>query len=264
MQLQRIILLTFLTLISFKSVFSQEKTNPGTLVTDRPDQTESPTLVPKGYLQIETGAFYEDAGEDAFKQKTTTFNTMLLRYGLLDNLELRVGWDFAETKTEINGTELDDIASGLSPLLLGAKIGITEEKGILPEIGLLGHLHLPFSAGNDFRPETTGVDFRFSFAHTLSKKSSLSYNLGAAWGDDSPEAAYVYTFVYGYSITDNLGVYVELYGDLPEDSRANHLWDAGFTYLLSDSIQLDATVGSGITEGQNLLLSAGVSVRLPN
>ncbi len=264
MQLQRNILFTFLIGLIINTTFSQEKTDPGTLVTDRPDQTESPTVVPKGYLQIETGAFYKDAGEDIFKQKTTTFNTTLLRYGLLDNLELRVGWDFAETKTEINGIELDDIASGLSPLLLGAKIAVAEEKGWLPEIGFLGHLYLPFSAGTDFKPETTGVDFRFSFAHTLNDKSSLSYNLGAAWGDDSPEAAYVYTLVYGYSITDNLGIYAELYGDMPEDSSANHLWDAGFTYLLSNSIQLDATVGSGITEGQNLLLSAGVSVRLPN
>ncbi len=264
MKLKRTILFTFCTSISFYSVFSQEKTEPGALVTDRPDQTESPTVVPKGFLQIETGAFYEDSGENAFKQKTTTFNTTLLRYGLLDNLELRVGWDFTETKTEINGTELDDVASGLSPLLLGTKIGVIEEKGWLPQIGLIGHLFLPFSAGNDFRPETTGVDFRFSFAHTLSEKSSLSYNLGAEWGNDSPEAAYIYTISYGYSVTDTFGIFAELYGDLPEDSSPNHLWDAGLTYRLSDSIQLDATIGSGITEGQNLLLSAGVSIRLPN
>ncbi len=263
MQLHRIILLTFLSCLSFNSIFSQE-TNPlGPLVTDRPDATESPTLVPKGYLQIETGAFFEESGNDTFKEKTTTFNTTLLRYGILENLELRVGWDFAETKTEINDTELDDIASGLSPLLLGAKIAVAEEKGLLPEIGIIGHVFLPFTAGKDFRPETTGVDFRFSFAHTLSKKSSLSYNLGAEWGNDSPEAAYIYTVAYGYSITNTFGIYAELYGDLPEDSSANHLWDAGLTYLLSDNIQLDATVGSGITEGQNLLLSAGISIRLP-
>ncbi len=264
MKLRGTILFTFFASLSFSSIFSQEKTAPGALITDRPDATESPTVVPKGYLQIETGAFYEDSGEDAFKQKTTTFNTTLLRYGLLDNLELRIGWDFAEVKTEINGTELDDVASGLSPLLLGAKIGVAKEKGWLPEIGLIGHVFLPFSAGEDFRPETTGIDFRFSFAHTLSEKSSLSYNLGAEWGDDSSEAAYIYTISYGYSVTDTFGLYAELYGDLPEDSSANHLWDAGVTYLLSDSIQLDATVGSGITKGQNLLLSAGVSIRLPN
>ncbi len=264
MKLYRNIVLTFSMSIFFNAIYSQEQNNPGTLITDRPDATESPSVIPRGYLQIETGALYEDAGEDAFKQHTTTFNTTLLRYGVLENLELRIGWDFSEIKTDINGVTQENIASGLSPLLLGAKININKEKGWIPEMGLLTHVYLPFSASTDFRPETTGVDFRFSFAHTLSEKSSLSYNLGAAWGDDSPEAAYIYTVSYGYSITDTLGVYAELYGDLPEDSKANHLWDAGLTYVLNDSVQLDATIGSGITDGQNLLLSAGISVRLPN
>ncbi len=265
MQIRSLILLIIFCNLFFIHVSAQHTdTTFGPLITDRPDATEAPTVVPKGYLQIETGAFYEDVGDDTFTQETTTFNTTLLRYGLLDNLELRVGWDFAETKSASNGIELPDLESGLSPLLLGAKIGITEEKGILPEIGIIGHLFLPFTAAKDFKPETTGVDFRFSFTHTLSEKSSLSYNLGAEWGNDSPEAAYIYTIAYGYSITDALGMYAELYGDFPEDNKANHLWDAGLTYLLNNNIQLDATVGSGITKGQNLLLSAGISFRLPN
>lgn len=264
MYINKIALLTFLSCLSFNLFFSQEAKELGTLITDRPDATESPTVIPKGYLQIETGAFYEDQGNNAFKKKTTTFNTTLLRYGLTDHLEIRVGWDFAESKTEIKSTEQVGITSGLSPLLLGAKIAIIEEKGWIPEMGFLGHLYLPFTAGTDFKTETTGVDFRFSFTHTLSKRSSLSYNLGAAWTDDSPEAAYIYTFAYGYSITDALGIYAELYGDLPENNKATHLWDAGLSYLVNDAIQLDATIGSGITEGQNLLLSAGVSMRFPN
>ncbi|WP_340076035.1 transporter [Leptobacterium sp. I13] len=241
----------------------QDKIDEGTLVTDRPDQTESPTLVPKGYLQVETGAFYEDNGDGVFKEKTMTYNTTLFRYGLLDNLELRLGADFARVTTEINGIKLSDVANGLSPLLLGLKIGITEEKGTLPEIGLLGALFLPFSAGDDFRPATTGADIRLAFAHTLSEKSSLSYNLGAQWGNDSPEVAYIYTLAYGYSLTDKLGLYAELYGDFPENGTANHFWDAGMTYLLSDNIQLDATIGTGINNDQNILLSAGVSFRIP-
>ena len=56
-------------------------------------------------------------------------------------------------------------------------------------MALLGHLYLPFTAGEDFKPETTGADFRFSMAHTLNERSSLSYNIGAQWGDDSPEVA---------------------------------------------------------------------------
>jgi len=264
MQLKRISLFGLLTIINLIAIHSQEKTDYGILVTDRPDATESPTVVPAGYIQIETGAKIEESEFGFLKETTTTYNTTLLRYGLLDNLELRVGWDFNEIKTESNSLTSAGVQSGLSPLLFGAKVAITEEKKWLPEIGIIGHIFLPFTASNDFRPETTGVDFRFSFAHTLSEKSSIAYNLGAQWGDDSPEAAYIYTIAYGYSITDSFGLYAELYGDFPEDNKANHLWDAGLTYLLSNSIQLDATVGSGITEGQQLLLSAGISIRLPN
>ena len=250
------------TITSALIVCAQEETPE--MITDRPDATESPNTVPVGTLQVETGAFYETFEDDAnFKTETLGYNTSLFRYGLLDNLELRVGFNFEEAQATIGGQKLDDVASGFSPLLLGVKVEIAEEKGLLPEIGLLGHLQLPFTAGSDYKPTTTGADFRFSFAHTLSKKSSFAYNLGAQWGNDSPEIAYVYTLVYGYSISEKLGFYAELYGDLPENTRANHLWDAGFTYLVSNNVQLDATVGSSITEGQDLLLAAGVSFRLP-
>lgn len=234
------------------------------MITDRPDATESPSAVPVGSLQIETGAFYESYKEGDIKNETLGYNTTLLRYGVLKNFEVRVGWNFEEGRTSIDDTKIDDVASGFSPLLLGMKVEIAEEKGWLPEIGFLGHLMLPFTASSDFRPETTGVDFRFSLSHTLNDKSSIAYNIGAQWGNDSSEAAYVYTLVYGYSILDSLGVYAEVYGDLPEDSKANHYWDAGLTYSITNNIQLDATVGKSITDGQDILLAAGISYRIPN
>lgn len=259
------VLITMLFCMASLSAQNDNNSSPASepLVTDRPDATESPSTVAPGFIQVETGGFYESFEEGSVKSETFTYNTTLVRLGLLDNLELRIGWDFVEGQTSINGNKLNDVTSGFNPLLLGTKVGITEEKGWLPEIGLLGHLYLPFTASTDYRPETTGVDFRFSFAHTLSEKSSLSYNLGAQWRDDSPEAAYIYTLSYGYSISENLGAYVELYGDFPEDNKANHSWDAGLTYLLSNNVQLDATVGSSITEGQDILISGGISFRLP-
>lgn len=236
----------------------------GALITDRPDQTESSSVVPKGFLQVETGAFFEKISNNDVKNESITYSTTLLRYGLLENLELRLGIDFTEQTNTINGTKLANITSGFSPLLLGVKVGITEEKGILPEIGLLGHLSLPFSASNDYKPETTGVDFRFAFSHTLNAKSSLSYNLGAAWGNDSPEPSYIYTLAYGVGLTEKLGAFVEVYGDFPENGKANHLWDTGFTYLIKDNIQLDVSGGTGLSGNiQDLLLSAGISFRIP-
>lgn len=240
-----------------------KSTADDTIVTDRPDATESPSTIAPGFIQIETGAFYEKYEENSVKLDTYTYNTNLLRLGVLDNLEIRVGWNFVEGRSALNGQELDNRLSGFSPLLFGAKIAIAQEQGWFPEIGFLGHLNLPFTASNDYKPETTGADFRFSFAHSISDNSSLSYNLGAQWGDDSSEIAYVYTLSYGYSITSKLGAYLEVYGDLPENSKSNHYWDAGLTFLVRNNIQLDATVGKSFTEGQDILLSGGVSFRLP-
>ncbi|MEL6810108.1 MAG: transporter [Bacteroidota bacterium] len=248
--------------ISFSLKAQETETDPE-MITDRPDATESPSIVPKGFLQIEAGAFYTSFEENSVKEEVIGYNTTLLRYGILENLELRLGWNFEEGRTTIDGTRLEDVTSGFSPLLAGMKVNITQEEGWIPTIGLIGHLFLPLSASSDYRPETTGVDFRFSFDHTLSEKSSIAYNLGAQWGNDSPEAAYIYTLAYGYSITDTFGIYAEVYGDFPEDNRANHFWDAGLTYLVMNNLQLDATVGSGITEGQDILISAGFSYRIP-
>ncbi len=246
------------------AAFAQEETQSDPeLITDRPDATESPSTVPVGLLQIETGAFYTSFEKENIKQEVLGYNTTLLRYGILDNLELRLGWNFEEGRTSVNGTRLDDVQSGFSPLLAGMKVNITQENGWIPTIGLIGHLFLPLSASSDYRPETTGVDFRLSFDHTLSEKSSIAYNIGAEWGNDSPETAYIYTLAYGYGITDSFGVYAEVYGDFPEDSKANHFWDAGLTYLVMNNLQLDATVGTSITEGQDLLLSVGASYRIP-
>lgn len=250
----------------FWSIFNiqaQENESLGPLETDRPDATEASSTVPQGYLQVETGAFYQTFEKNQVKNESFTYNTTLIRYGLSNNFELRLGWDLQEDVTHINGQKLEDVSSGFSPLLLGMKVYITEEKGWIPEISLIGHVFLPFTASTDYRPETTGVDFRFSLAHTLSEKSSLGYNLGMAWRNDSPEANYIYTIAYGYSISEKFGAYVELYGDLPEDSKANHLWDAGMTYLVSNDLQLDMSFGTSITEGQDILLSAGLSFRIP-
>ena len=252
----------FLAFTIGSAVFSQEELGP--LVTDRPDATEAPTVVPKKYFQIETGAYRETFDDGELKQVNNVYNTSLLRFGILNNLELRLGWNYGDTRIKPSNASEEIVATGFSPLLLGTKIAISEEKNGWPEIGLIGHLQLPFLASADYRPETTGVDFRFAFAHTLSERSSLSYNIGAEWGNDSPEATYIYTLAYGFSITNAFGIYAEVYGYLPEDNAPLHLWDAGLTYLLADNWQLDATIGRSWSDGQDLLLSAGLSIRIPN
>ena len=85
------------------------------IITDRPDATESSTTVSLGSLQVETGAFYTSFEENNIKQEVFGYNTTLLRYGILKNLEFRLGWNFEEGRTTNNGTKMNDITSGFSP-----------------------------------------------------------------------------------------------------------------------------------------------------
>lgn len=253
----------FLVFVIVLGVSAQDSEVVAELITDRPDATESPNAVPKKSIQLETGGFYETFKENGTKIKTLGYNTTLIRYGLLENFELRLGWNFEEIRTSVNGVEVDNIQSGFSPLLAGMKVEFVKEKGILPNIGLLVHLMLPFTAGKDYRPDNTGVDFRLAFAHTLTERSGIAYNLGAQWGDASSDVEYVYTLAYGYSLLEKLGIYAEIYGDFTKVDNPDHLWDAGLTYLICDNMQMDATIGKSFTKGQDILLSAGFSIRIP-
>lgn len=241
------------------SSYSQEKED---IITDRPDETESATLISKGFFQIESGFFYEEIGEDHGKEKIWAYNSSLLRYGLLENLELRVGFDIIRKKDNLEDV-LFDQGTGLHPFFIGAKIGITEEKGPLPQMALMGHLHLPFTLGADYQQESSGIDFRFAFAHQFTN-SNLSYNLGAKWLDDDTYATFIYTVAYGYDLTEKFGVFLELYGDLPENYGPSHHWDGGITYLVSNNFQLDAFIGSGINNDQRIIYGGGISFRFPN
>lgn len=252
----------FICLFGSFSAFAQEDLEdndiPG-MITDRPDQTESPIAVPKNLLQIESGSQYEDYDN----AEVTTYNTTLLRYGLLQDLELRLGVNYLKETFQTFEGEIG--RTGFSPILIGGKYEIVEEDGWIPAIGLLAHAYLPFSVSDqDFRPEKVDFDFRFSMAHTLSEKSSLAYNAGMQWVGDHSNPFYIYTLVYSYAFTEKFAGFAELYGDFTSVSSSVHNWDIGATYLLSDNLQLDAYGGKGFGNGQNLYLGAGFSIRIPN
>ena len=71
-------------LLSSSFIFSQD------IITDRPDQTESPNTLNKGVLQIESGYL---SLKDRENKKSITRNlapTNLFRYGLTNIIELRL------------------------------------------------------------------------------------------------------------------------------------------------------------------------------
>lgn len=227
------------------------------LVTDRPDATESSSVVQPGYIQAELGWVYSESGDI----RTHELPQTLMRIGVVDRVELRLGWNGYIDANSSDG------ADGAGDGELGTKIYLAEENGILPESALLAGISLPWG---DEQLSSDEVDpgFRFAFSHTLSDALSLGYNLGAEWAteDDSTLGTFVYTIALGVGLSDSWGAYVELFGDVGLSAPSTaHSFDGGLTYLVRDNLQLDALVGVGLSDhADDWFVGAGVSYRFPN
>src|SRR6187402_1829792 len=169
LKLQYILLL----LTCFSKSLAQEK-EP--IETDRPDQTETPAIVPKGMFQMENGFSFEKTNGDS---EVLLLPSSLIKYGLNDRFEFRLIAEFASEKTN------DNKISGINPVLVGFKVAIAEEKGIWPKVSFISHLMIPDLASSELKTAYYAPRFRFTMQHTLSDKISLGYNLGAEWDGET-------------------------------------------------------------------------------
>ena len=205
---------------------------------DRPDQTETPAIVPIGMFQVETGFTFQKNDK-----KSTLFSlpTTLWKYGVNENFELRLITEFISEENNISKS------NGFNPIYVGFKVKLTNEKGIIPKTSFISHISLPNVASSKYKTDFYAPEFRFVMQHTLNEKLSLSYNLGAEWDGFTPEPTFIYTLTTGYSISDKLGSYIELFGFGPQNGKANHSFDGGLTYLINNNFMLDLSSGVGIT-----------------
>ncbi|WP_367772953.1 transporter [Flavobacterium sp. WC2421] len=227
--------------------------NMPSIQTDRPDQTECPFITPVGYLQLENGFSFEKTKQNANEIQAAA---VLVRYGINQNFELRLISEFIIDKNNL------EKKAGINPILIGFKTKLMNEKGIIPTTSFIGHITIPRLASAPYKQKYYTPEFRFTMQHTISDKQVLSYNLGAEWNGETTEPTFVYTLTTGYSITEKLGGYVELYGFIPQIEKPDHRFDAGFTYLFNPNHQLDISGGLGLSKiSPDYFLSLGYSFR---
>lgn len=230
--------------------------------TDRPDETEGASLVPVGFVQIEAGFHTErlhiqDNSVDE-RQTTTLYPSILVRYGLLDTWELRV-------QAELQSVQYDGATTrGITPLIVGGKIAVCEEQGLRPTIAFLGHITLPYIGAEEFRPSFIAPQFRFAAAHTLSPLFSLGYNLGMEWDGESAMATTLYTAVLGVDVAEDIGVFAEIFGALPEIGTGAHHAHLGATWAVLPNLQADIATAIGLNkQAPEYSVGIGISARLP-
>jgi len=226
--------------------------------TDRPTNTYATSVVQKGTVVVETGVLLSRT-ELGNGEKSTynDFGQTYVRIGTGGNLEIQVASSFASSKP-VTGAEA---TTGLTPIKLGAKMHVTDEKGVWPEISFIGNITLPWIGEEEFRPDFTAPDFRFIFLHTLGDRFALGYNLGIAWDGFGPNPTYVYSLVLSAAVVGNLSAFAEVYGGFIEDVGDEHSFDVGLTYLVNPNFQLDASFGSAFTKPNSHYFNFGAAFR---
>ncbi|MGB0849619.1 MAG: transporter [Bacteroidia bacterium] len=252
--------------------------------TDRPDFTESPNVVPKGALQVETGFILENdysaeeqrASKVGLSERNFTMNTTLLRYGLTENIELRLNTSFDVSKVNM----MEDMAylgdstynpilgdiKGFSTSFIGFKTNLLKTDKV--SLGFLGHLYIPQLASGDYQKvsgQHLAPEFLIPCSIDLTDKWGIAFQYGLTWDGFTPNPTTSYTLALGYGITDELSFYVEPYGFLTTNGDELHLLNGGFTYLVNDNFQLDLTGGVGLNEAApDNFLNFGASFLLFN
>jgi hypothetical protein len=241
------------------------------MVTDRPDETESPFAVAPGSVQIEMGWGYVNADRDGSERRTHQVPGTLVRIGTVRGLEARLGfagWRHRQV-TSSTGTET---RSGVGPLRLGAKYQFNRGHGMTPTVGLLGALVLP-TAAEGLGPSRVDPTFRVAAAHEASSVVGIGYNLGLRWlsveavtGETSTEVEGIYSLAFGFALSERFGAFAEAFGALAlsDDAVSVALLNTGLTFLARRNLQFDAKVGIGLNnEADAWFVGAGFAWRVP-
>ncbi len=228
------------------------------IFTDRPGQTDAVYTMGKGYLQIESGFFYgRDEETGIFKFTGTTTPNLMIKYGVIDRVEVKLFLDVKQEQNEDKIAGIESKNSGLAPIRLATKVFLMDGDGWMPAASITGILSLPNTGDNAFQHNDLNPSFRLQMENPLSDNLSLNYSIGGDWFDNNNSQG-VYTIVLGSSFSDKLGGWAELYGTFNNGNE--FATDFGLAYLLSDYLQLDTSLGIGLNDAAtDFFFNLGIS-----
>ena len=242
-----------------------EVEEPSKIVTDRPDFTEASSTVGRGRVQLEAGFTYIRDSDGLFKH---SYPESLLRVGLFaDWFEARFGQNFSNALSHsdfgpIRTNTADDV-------YIGAKFGLTEQKGIYPEVALVVQSTLPTGP----RAATAGKvlpGMNYLYGWDVNDFISVAGSTQGNARVDDDGGSYLQlaqSGTVGYTLTEKLGAYTEFFALFPHgatapDTAPQYYFNGGFTYKFTDNFQYDVRAGVGLNRhSDDYFVGTGFAVR---
>lgn len=218
---------------------------------DRPGVSTGPAIVGLNVLQIEQGFGYNHTTSSS----TFTFSNTLLRFGLFQNTELRIGGDGILHKDFNYGTS--DIA--FTGINIGTKISCFEGRGAIPAISVLADLSIPGTATKEYGTQALAPSLYLLFENFITEWLYICYNIGTQWDGSNPYPSLFLAASVGADITDKIGIFAESYNNIgPTDN--NYAVDFGLYWSIARRLQIDISADLNLKQtNQNWGLSLGLA-----
>jgi hypothetical protein len=223
-----------------------------TIVSDRPTQAVSSTVIPVGTLQAETGmsVAFTPNGEKAGTKILAP--TSLFRYGLSEYFEIRLLTQFESRKAPLDANR----TSGMGDLQIGTKIRLLDKADDPTTVAFHTQIGIPTGSRGITNDIYRGYN-NLSISHVLTDNVNFGYNVGFNYYA-SKNGDLTYAFVLDVAVNDKVSFFVEPYGQYARLLTFEASFDAGLTYLIKDNLKLDFSYGSGLNHKMNFM-SVGFS-----
>lgn len=221
-----------------------------TVVADRPGNTDGSDVMPLHKIGWDNGFHFESVGDGSH---SFTLNSTMLRYGIFENVELRIGTEFLLLN------DADPTRLGIAPLTIGTKIKLYESDSFLPSISVRADFMSPHIGTKELLSAHIGPSLNLIFEHSIADRFWLCYNAGMDWDGETAEPEKFLAIAFGGDITEALGAYLETYHYLHSEDN-QHMMELGLTWLASRRVQLDIEADFDLMDfGQHYGVGFGVA-----
>lgn len=222
-------ILLLLTILASGLCLAQEE-EPA-LSADRPGYTWGTEVLHLHKVSWENGFCFESLPDGAYSM---TMNSTIVRYGIFNNVELRVGTDFL-----LSSERQAEHALAMAPLTIGTKLKVYEGTEWLPSIGLLAEFQSPHVGSKELLPSHIAPSMYLLFEHEIGDLFWLNYNTGLIWDGETAVPQIFLSLALGCYFTDNLGTFIDFYNYLHPIDGNQYMTEFGIAWMPSRRLQLD-------------------------
>jgi hypothetical protein len=199
--------------------------------TDRPHQTDTPHVVPRGRSQFETAVVSVSAGGPTLKGPHVGFLDIAYKFGVLRDTDVQMifrhmDWDTERRRFAPPG-----------PLNLRAKLALVHQDGFVPSITFVPTVFLPFAPGVPVRGGILAF-WGWELPHGIEIEMNAGWLAGAP---PKPPIVAVLATAVTMRVVGRLKAFVDVYATG---------WDiamgTGLVYPMTNDMQLDAGTYIGL------------------